>query len=185
MHENRRIQPKGEYILELNENTCTQTRTHTRWFRTKRLQSLSYQIIQDGDRKIKHAHLHRLSQGFMQTEQRLGLHLPRWRECRLLSRRLLHIRGMLLPLVRSHWYTTPSLPLSLSLSIVPFPEWVAQALSLSLYFSVLVYTQHKKELAAAVTNTLLPSTSLALEDGKKSEELDLLPVLPFAHCLSF
>lgn len=80
--------------------------------------SFSYQIIQDGDREIKHAHLHRLSQGFMQAEQRFGLHLTRWRECRLLSRRLLHIMGMLLPLVCSLIDT--QLPPSLSLS--PFQE---------------------------------------------------------------
>lgn len=113
--------------------------------------SLSYQIIQDGDREIKHAHLHRLSQGFMQAEQRFGLHLTRWRESRLLSRRLLHIMGMLLPLVCSLIDT--QLPPSLSLSL-PFKSECTGALyfvnkncsPLSVYFSSLVTRSTNRNL---------------------------------------
>ncbi len=79
-----------------------------------------------------------------------------------------------------------------SLSLPPFQEWVhrrslfrTQKLLASLcVFLFSSYTQHKQELASAVTNTQLSSTSLASGDGKKSEWLDLLPALPFAHCLA-
>lgn len=36
--------------------------------------ALAYQVFQYCDRKIKHAHLDRLGQGFVQAEQGLGLH---------------------------------------------------------------------------------------------------------------
>ncbi len=178
---------KGEHILMLNENTHTPGESERN--------DCSLSLTRSSRMETGKSNMHIFTgwaRALCRLNRDLGSILPDGESAGCCPGACFILGECCSPCLLSHWYTTPSLPLSLSLSPSPFQEWVhrrtlflTQKLLASLcVFLFSSYTQHKQELATAVTNTQLSSTSLASGDGKKSEWLDLLPALPFAHCLA-